>query len=96
MVNKTINISLDLKRVTAQALDIPRLVEGDTGNIFVITLTDDGDPVDLSACRVLAVFSKVSDSTTTEQDTEDGYIDLYTYGIELIGSPNNGDTINHV
>jgi len=93
-VNKTINIDLDLKRVTPQALDIPKLVEGDTGNIFVITLTDDGLPVDLSACRVLVVFSKVSDSTTSEQDTEDGYIDLYYYGIELIGpSPSNGDTI---
>ena len=93
-VNKTINIDLDLKRVTPQALDIPKLVEGDTGNIFVITLTDDGLPVDLSGCRVLVVFSKVSDSTTSEQDTEDGYIDLYYYGIELIGpSPSNGDTI---
>jgi len=93
-VNKIINIDLDLKRVTPQALDIPKLVEGDTGNIFVITLTDDGLPVDLSACRVLVVFSKVSDSTTSEQDTEDGYIDLYYYGIELIGpSPSNGDTI---
>lgn len=92
-VNKTININLDLKRVTPQALDIPKLIEGDTGNIFVITLTDDGIPVDLSACRVLVVFSKVSDGTTSEQDTEDGYIDLYYYGIELIGSPNNNDTI---
>ena len=92
-VNKTIDISLDLKRVTPQPLDIPKLIEGDTGNIFVITLTDDGTPVDLSACRVLVVFSKVSDGTTSEQDTEDGYIDLYYYGIELIGSPNNNDTI---
>ena len=30
---------------------------------------------------------------TLSQDTEDGYIDLYYYGIELIGAPSNGDTI---
>lgn len=92
-VNKTINIELDLKRVTPQAMDIPKLVEGDTGNIFVITLTDDGVPVDLSNCKVLAVFSKVVDGTTAEQDTEDAFIALDDWGIEITGTPANNDTI---
>jgi hypothetical protein len=93
MVNKTIPIALDLKRVTSQPVDIPTLVEGDNGNIFVITLTDDGVPVDLSSCRVYCVFSKVSDGTTTEQDTQDAFITLDAYGITLTGTPTDEDTI---
>ena len=93
MVQKTINIALDLKRVTPQSKSIPILVEGDTGNIFVITLTDDGVPVDLSSCKVLAVFSKVSDGTTSEQDTEDALVSLSDYGLVLTGTPTTNDTI---
>lgn len=93
MVNKTIPINLDLKRVTSQPVEIPTLVEGDNGNIFVITLTDDGEPVDLSACKVYCVFSKVSDGTTTEQDTQDAFIALDAYGIDLTGVPADEDTI---
>ena len=56
---KTIPIALDLKRVGAQAQALPTLVEGDNGNVFVITMTDDGEPLDLStASRVICVFSK--------------------------------------
>ena len=72
---KTIPIALDLKRVGAQAQALPTLVEGDNGNIFVITLTDDGEPLDLStASRVLCVFSKTSDGRTVEQDTDEGSV----------------------
>ena len=91
---KVIDINLDLARVTAQPQAIPVLVEGDTGNVFEITLTYDGVPVDLSDCRVLAVFSKVSDGTTSEQDTEDGYVGLTSYGITLTGTPADEDTIS--
>ena len=93
MVTKTIPIALDLKRVTSQPLSIPTLVEGDNGNIIVITLTDDGSPVDLSACKVYAVFSKVSDGSTSEQDTQDAFISLQEYGLALTGTPSNSDTI---
>lgn len=85
MVTKTFNINLDLRRVTAQAESIPPLVEGDNGNIFVITLTNDGTPVDLSGCRVLCVFSK-TDGSTVEQDTEDAYIALEDYGLSVTGT----------
>ena len=93
MVNKTINVALDLKRVTPQSQTLPILVEGDNGNIFVVTLTDDGTPVDLSSCKVLAVFSKVSDGTTSEQDTEDAIVELSAYGLVLTGTPTTSDTI---
>ena len=53
-VFKTFAIALDTK--VASYIKIP-VVEGDTGNRFVITLTDDGVAVDLSTSRVTAVFS---------------------------------------
>lgn len=54
-VLKTFNIALDTKK--ALYGDRITLVESDTGNRFVITLTDDGDPVNLTGCRVAVVFS---------------------------------------
>lgn len=53
-VFKTFAIALDTK--VASYVKIP-VIEGDTGNRFVITLTDDGTAVDLSTSRVVAVFS---------------------------------------
>lgn len=91
---KTIPIALDLKRVGAQAQALPTLVEGDNGNVFVITMTDDGEPLDLSsASRVLCVFSKTSDGKTVEQDTEDANVNLDDYGITVDGDPVSADTI---
>lgn len=63
---KIIPINLDLKRVMAQASPIPTLVEGDTGNKFVITLTDSGEPVDLRPYTVHVVFSH-PDGTISER-----------------------------
>jgi len=91
---KTIPIALDLKRVGAQAQALPTLVEGDNGNVFVITMTDDGEPLDLStASKVICVFSKTSDGRTVEQDTEDANVFLDDYGIEVTGTPDPDDTI---
>lgn len=53
-VFKTFAIALDTK--VASYVKVP-VIEGDTGNRFVITLTDDGTAVDLSTSRVTAVFS---------------------------------------
>lgn len=92
MVNKIYNINLDLRRVTAQAESIPPVVDGDNGNIFVIILTDDGAPVNLSGCKVLCVFSK-TDGSTVEQDTEDANVALDDYGITADGTPDEEDTI---
>lgn len=65
-VRKTFDIALDISRsISNREFTV---VEGDTGNTLVITLTDDGEPVDLGDCRVMAVFSK-SDGETVSQDS---------------------------
>jgi hypothetical protein len=65
-VKKRFRIALDISRpLSNRAFTV---VEGDTGNELVILLTDDGEPVDLTDCRVMALFSK-SDGTTVSQDS---------------------------
>ena len=58
---KTFELSLDLK-ITRSSGRVHKVYAGDNGNKFVITLTDDGTAVDLSACRVAAVFANKSGS----------------------------------
>ena len=66
MVKKRFNISLDVKNSSSnRPIEV---VEGDNGNEIRVVLTDEGKPVDLSGCRVLAIFSK-SDGRTAEQDS---------------------------
>ena len=72
---KQYDILLDLKRATTN--NRIEVVEGDNGNIFHITLTDNGVPVDLSDTRVVAVFSN-SDGTA-EQDTGDTAYGEYVF-----------------
>ena len=85
MVNKIFNIPLDMKRPSSSYNDL-EVVEGDSGNILVITLTDDGEVVDLTGCRVLAVFSR-ADGKTVEQDTDGN-------GITVGGDAHNEITID--
>ena len=82
-VQKRFYVALDIKRPTANR-DF-EVVEGDNGNILEIELTDDGAAVDLSGCRVLAVFSK-SDGAA-QQDT-DGH------GVEVDAEQTNKLTID--
>lgn len=64
-IYKTFDVSLDLKRpVSSRDVEV---VEGDNGNRLRVTLTDEGSPVDLSGCLVLAVFAKTNG--TVQQDT---------------------------
>lgn len=84
-VKKCFPIALDISRpISNRAFT---LVEGDTGNELIISLTDDGEPVDLTSCRVMALFSK-SDGTTVSQDsgTEGN-------GVAIGGTANNEITI---
>ena len=81
-VQKRFYVALDIKRPTANR-DF-EVVEGDNGNILEIELTDDGAAVDLSGCRVLAVFSK-SDGAA-QRDT-DGH------GVEVDAEQTNKLTI---
>lgn len=78
-VLKTFEINLDAK----QSISNPpfTVVDGDNGNILRITLTDDGLPVNMLDCFVMAVFSK-PDGRTAEQDN-DGH------GLTVTGEENN-------
>lgn len=91
IIKKIFKVSLDMKAPTAQRNEW-EVVEGDNGNIIEITLTDDGEPVDLSGCKVLAVFG-LPTGQTVEQDTEDAYVILSDYGIAVTGTPDADDTI---
>ena len=64
---KIYDILLDIKRATTN--NKIEVVEGDNGNVFRIFLTDNGEPVNIEGCRVVAVFS--SGDGTAEQDTSD-------------------------
>ena len=82
--NKRFRVSLDMKAPTAQRNEW-EVVEGDNGNIIEITLTDDGEPVDLTGCKVLAVFG-LPTGVTVEQDTDEG-------SVTIGGTDNNVITI---
>lgn len=83
MVIKRFNVELDIKRSSSNREF--EVVEGDNGNELVVTLTDDGEPVDLSGCIVIAVFSKC-DGRTAQQDNQG-------HGITVGGEHNNELTI---
>lgn len=67
MVKKTFTFDIDIKK--ARSTPPPELVEGDNGNEFAITLTDNGEPVDLTDCRVLVLFSQPN-GRTAQQDND--------------------------
>lgn len=73
-IGKTFKVSLDMKAPTAQRNEW-EVVEGDNGNEIEITLTDDGAPVDLTGCKVLAVFG-LPTGQTVEQDTDEGSVTI--------------------
>lgn len=58
------------------------VVEGDSGNQLSILLTDGGDPVDLTGCRVVAVFSRSDGTSCQDSASEDG-------GVTICGALNN-------
>ncbi len=58
------------------------VVEGDSGNVLSILLSDGGDPVDLSGCRVVAVFSQSGGTFCQDSAIENG-------GVTLCGALNN-------
>ncbi len=78
-VEKQFPVSLDMKQETSN--DPFEVVEGDTGNRIVITVTDDGETVDLSGCRVLVIFAR-PDGVIAEQDNDGN-------GVTVGGDDNN-------
>lgn len=77
MVTKIFDIAVDLKRPPSNREF--ELVEGDTGNVFHITLTDGGEAVELTGCRVVAVFAKTG-GTTMQDSGEEGN------GVSVVGN----------
>ena len=78
-VLKYFTIELDVKRSSAnRPIEV---VEGDNGNMLDVILTDDGHPVYLDGCFVVAVFAK-SGGTTVQQDSNG-------HGITIAEDPNN-------
>ena len=84
-VLKTFNIALDTKQELYLAPFT--LYTGDTGNRFVITLTDDGTAVDLTDCRVSVVFS--GGMGTAMQDSWTG-----TGDVTISGTSHNVITVD--
>ena len=83
-VLKQFEIALDISRsISNRAFTV---VEGDTGNVLHITLTDDGEPADLSGCRVLAIFSKSTGTSSQDSGAEGG-------GVTIGGAAMNEVTI---
>lgn len=74
---KTHYVSLDMYKTSSDTFEV---VEGDTANLIVITLSDRGNPVDLTGCKVLVVF--VRGGVPVQQDT-DGH------GVTISGEHNN-------
>ena len=72
MITKTFDVALDMKRSSSREFEV---VEGDSGNIVRVALTDDGEPVELADRLVVAVFA-LPDGTTVEQDTAEGSVTI--------------------
>ena len=72
MITKTFDVALDMKRSSSREFEV---VEGDSGNIIRVVLTDDGEPVELTDRLVVAVFA-LPDGTTVEQDTTEGSVTI--------------------
>lgn len=84
-VLKEFEIALDITRsISNREFSV---VEGDTGNVLHILLTDDGEPVNLSGCRVLAIFSKSTGTSSQDSGAEDG-------GVCIGGTAGNEVTIS--
>lgn len=66
-IKKIFEIDLDVKRSTTSRTT-NKVKQGDNGNVFIITLTHDGEPIDLTGTKVLVVFSKTDG--TAQQDTD--------------------------
>ena len=67
-VTKSFKVTLDIARsISNREFSV---VEGDTGNALSITLNDDGKAVDLTGCRVLALFSKSNGETVCQDSAE--------------------------
>ena len=85
MIYKVFNVALELKQTSTNPTFT--VIEGDTGNKLHVTVTDGGSALDLTGCRIIAVFSKTNGMSMQDSGVEDG-------GIEIGGTYNNEVTIS--
>ena len=73
-MKKQYSFALDFKN--ASSLDLPNIVSGDTGNEFIITITNDGTPVDLTDARVRLVIVNKDGAGSQDTDVAGNDIDM--------------------
>ncbi len=83
-IYKTFDVALELKQTSTNAPFY--VIEGDNGNKIRITVTDGGSAVDLTDCRVIAVFSKSNGTSMQDSAEADG-------GVTIGGTYNNEVTV---
>lgn len=83
-IYKTFDVALELKQTSTNAPFY--VIEGDNGNKIKITVTDGGSAVDLTGCRVIAVFSKSNGTSMQDSAEADG-------GVTIGGTYNNEVTV---
>lgn len=74
MSKKQYAFTLDFKSATS--IDLPNIVSGDTGNEFIISITNDTQPVDLTGARVRLVIVNKDGPGSQDTDVEDNGIDM--------------------
>lgn len=81
------NITLDIRRSTGQ---MPKMVEGDTANRFIVTLTDNGTALDLTGLHVRAVFRRSDGHVVykSDEDSENPLSVTAATGVVTIDVPN--------
>ena len=75
-------VALDMYKESSSEFEV---VEGDTANLIIITLTDRGTPVDLTDCKVVVAFVRAG--VPVEQDS-DGH------GVTISGENHNIITVD--
>lgn len=85
MIYKVFNVALELKQTSTNPTF--NVIEGDTGNQIKISVTDGGSALDLTGCRVIAIFSKTNGISMQDSGVEDS-------GIEIGGTYNNEVTVS--
>lgn len=83
-IYKTFDVALELKQTSTNAPFY--VIEGDNGNKIRITVTDGGSAVDLTDCRVIAVFSKSNGTSMQDSAEANG-------GVTIGGTYNNEVTV---
>jgi hypothetical protein len=74
MNKKQYAFTLDFKN--ASSIDLPNIVSGDTGNEFIITVTNGGNPVDLTGARVRLIIVNKDGPGSQDSDVEGSDIDM--------------------